>query len=78
MSIKVENPPTPLPGVLTAEQLQVGKLYKAADGSFGTVYTKARNGQVIWFENIDRVGVETADVRFVLAPKGTMVTLEQL
>lgn len=59
------------------EEMEIGVLYKSATSSaYGTVYMKSMQGQLIWFENTNRIGTITGTTRFVKAPKGTKVVIE--
>lgn len=83
MSVAIINVRLESPKTYSASEMQCGLLYKIVTGQgeiskFDTVYTKTVGGEIVWFEQ-DRVGLNPASLRitdkFVLAPKGTIVTL---
>ena len=78
MSIEVTNVVHKLTTVGT-DEFKGGVLYKLApsEGDYSTIYTKATNGMIVWFEE-GRVGVRAGDMKekFVEAPAGTQVLLK--
>jgi len=73
MSVTVETAAEPK--IYTLDDMEVGVLYKSADGEYDTIYTKSLQGSIVWFENKNRIGVGSSIDRYVAAPAGSKVVL---
>jgi hypothetical protein len=79
MAIKIirQDEPQP-PQPLKASELIEGELYIWAENSYGTLYTKAHNGEIIWMAN-GEIGIcpykYTEGDRYIPAPLGTQVVI---
>lgn len=77
MSITVTNTKVIPPEGIASSKFETGKLYRLAKGGYDTIYIRATNGKILWFED-ERVGIAESDEneKFILAPIGTQVLLK--
>ncbi len=74
--IEVINP-TLLAKPVNISEMEIGVLYKLAEGHYSTVYIKTFDGKLVWFEPNNRVntGYLSDNRKYVRAPEGTKVII---